>query len=171
MATNINRVVVRVQLAAQLPGTRYLERRLKRWHKTGQFCPVCRARRGASAVTSAAAEPRRRYAVRRGSSERACGDVRVVQLAARALRGELLAVVAAQKLRDAGERVLGSGVKLRVHTLAAQNEGPSLGEAGRGLCLLGDLVQAPRAVGHLGQLSQAPGAGAHGVRAGRRACC
>jgi hypothetical protein len=36
---------VRVQLAATMPGSRFLERRLKRWHKTGQFCPVCRAAR------------------------------------------------------------------------------------------------------------------------------
>lgn len=41
---------VRVYLAATMPGSRRLERRLKRWHKTGQFCPRCRAARaGASA--------------------------------------------------------------------------------------------------------------------------
>jgi len=40
---------VRVELAATIPGSRYLERRLKRWHKTGQFCPLCRARRGGRA--------------------------------------------------------------------------------------------------------------------------
>jgi predicted GIY-YIG superfamily endonuclease len=40
---------VRVELAATLPGSRYLERRLKRWHKTGQFCPRCRAARGGKA--------------------------------------------------------------------------------------------------------------------------
>ena len=40
---------VRVQLAATMPGSRFLERRLKRWHKTGQFCPVCRAARGGKA--------------------------------------------------------------------------------------------------------------------------
>jgi predicted GIY-YIG superfamily endonuclease len=40
---------VSVQLAAALPGTRQLERRLKRSHKTGQFCPVCRAQRGGRA--------------------------------------------------------------------------------------------------------------------------
>ena len=40
---------VRVELAASLPGSRHLERRLKRWHKTGQFCPRCRAGRGAKA--------------------------------------------------------------------------------------------------------------------------
>ena len=32
---------VRVELAATIAGSRYLERRLKRWHKTGQFCPRC----------------------------------------------------------------------------------------------------------------------------------
>jgi hypothetical protein len=26
-----------------------VERRLKRWHKTGRFCPGCRARRGGRA--------------------------------------------------------------------------------------------------------------------------
>lgn len=40
---------VSVQLAATWPGTRALERRLKRWHKTTQFCPTCRARRGGRA--------------------------------------------------------------------------------------------------------------------------
>jgi predicted GIY-YIG superfamily endonuclease len=35
---------VDVQLAATYPGSRQLERRLKRWHKTSQFCPTCRAR-------------------------------------------------------------------------------------------------------------------------------
>ncbi len=34
---------------ATYQGTRYLERRLKRWHKTGQFCAICRAHRGARA--------------------------------------------------------------------------------------------------------------------------
>jgi predicted GIY-YIG superfamily endonuclease len=34
-----------VELADTMPGSRALERRLKRWHKTSQFCPVCRARR------------------------------------------------------------------------------------------------------------------------------
>jgi hypothetical protein len=42
-------VGVEVQLAATYPGTRYLERRLKRWHKTGQFCAICRQRRGGRA--------------------------------------------------------------------------------------------------------------------------
>ncbi len=37
---------VRVELAATMPGSRFLERRLERWHKTGQFCPRCRAARG-----------------------------------------------------------------------------------------------------------------------------
>lgn len=36
---------VRVQLAGCCPGSRALERRLKRWHKTTQFCPICRRRR------------------------------------------------------------------------------------------------------------------------------
>jgi hypothetical protein len=40
---------VQVQLVATYPGSRSLERRLKRWHKTGQFCPVCRAHRGGRA--------------------------------------------------------------------------------------------------------------------------
>jgi hypothetical protein len=40
---------VQVQLAATYPGTRYLERRLKGWHKTGQFCAICRQRRGGRA--------------------------------------------------------------------------------------------------------------------------
>ena len=30
---------------ASSAGPRRLERRLKRWHKTGQFCPLCRAAR------------------------------------------------------------------------------------------------------------------------------
>ena len=38
-------VGVDVQLAATYPGSRHLERRLKRWHKTTQFCPRCRAER------------------------------------------------------------------------------------------------------------------------------
>jgi hypothetical protein len=42
-------VGVDVQLVATYPGSRALERRLKRWHKTGQFCPTCRARRGGRA--------------------------------------------------------------------------------------------------------------------------
>jgi predicted GIY-YIG superfamily endonuclease len=37
---------VEITLAATFDGSRHLERRLKRWHKTGQFCPVCRAARG-----------------------------------------------------------------------------------------------------------------------------
>ena len=36
---------VDVQLAATYEGTRYLERRLKRWHNTGRFCAICRDRR------------------------------------------------------------------------------------------------------------------------------
>ncbi len=40
---------VDVQLAATYQGTRYLERRLKRWHKTGQFCAICREHRGGRA--------------------------------------------------------------------------------------------------------------------------
>jgi predicted GIY-YIG superfamily endonuclease len=39
----------RVQLADSFPGSRFGERRLKRWHKTGQFCPICRQRRGGRA--------------------------------------------------------------------------------------------------------------------------
>jgi len=31
-----------VALVATFAGTRTLERRLKRWHKTAQFCPTCR---------------------------------------------------------------------------------------------------------------------------------
>lgn len=40
---------VSIQLVATMPGSRVLERRLKRWHKTTQFCPTCRARRGGRA--------------------------------------------------------------------------------------------------------------------------
>lgn len=40
---------VSVQIAATLPGSRFLERRLKRWHNTGQFCPTCRTHRGGRA--------------------------------------------------------------------------------------------------------------------------
>ena len=40
---------VRVELALVMAGSRQLERRLKRWHKTGQFCPLCRAARGGKA--------------------------------------------------------------------------------------------------------------------------
>ncbi len=40
---------VDIQLAAAFAGSRLLERRLKRWHKTGQFCPRCRAARGGKA--------------------------------------------------------------------------------------------------------------------------
>jgi predicted GIY-YIG superfamily endonuclease len=48
---------VRVDVVATMPGSRYLERRLKRWHKTGQFCPVCRAAPGRQgALIAAAAE-------------------------------------------------------------------------------------------------------------------
>jgi hypothetical protein len=36
-------------IAGTFPGTRSLERRLKRWHKTSQFYPTCRARRGGRA--------------------------------------------------------------------------------------------------------------------------
>jgi hypothetical protein len=35
---------VDVQLAATYEGTRYLERRLKRWHHTSRFCAICRDR-------------------------------------------------------------------------------------------------------------------------------
>lgn len=34
-----------VEVADTMPGSRALERRLKRWHKTSQFCPICRAHR------------------------------------------------------------------------------------------------------------------------------
>jgi len=40
-----------------LSGSRALERRLKRWHKTTQFCPICRRRRDAGHVDP---EPRAR---------------------------------------------------------------------------------------------------------------
>lgn len=40
---------VEVTIAATYAGTRALERRLKNWHKTGQFCPTCRAARGGRA--------------------------------------------------------------------------------------------------------------------------
>jgi hypothetical protein len=40
---------VEVQLAATYQGTRYLERRSKRSHKTGQFCAICREHRGGRA--------------------------------------------------------------------------------------------------------------------------
>jgi predicted GIY-YIG superfamily endonuclease len=40
---------VTVELVAAYPGSRALERRLKRWHKTTQFCPTCGARRGGRA--------------------------------------------------------------------------------------------------------------------------
>jgi hypothetical protein len=36
---------VRVDVVATMPGSRFFERRLKRWKKTGQFCPRCRAAR------------------------------------------------------------------------------------------------------------------------------
>lgn len=49
-----------VQLAAIFSGSRYLERRLKRWHNTtARVCPICRARRAGSAV----AAPRGRRSV------------------------------------------------------------------------------------------------------------
>jgi hypothetical protein len=38
-----------VEPAAALPGSRKLERRPKRWHKTGQFCRRWRAARGGKA--------------------------------------------------------------------------------------------------------------------------
>jgi len=44
---------VSIKLVATFPGSRLLERRLKRWHKTGQFCPTCRARRGGHARSPA----------------------------------------------------------------------------------------------------------------------
>lgn len=36
---------VDMQLAATYEGTRYLERRMKRWHHTSRFCAICRDRR------------------------------------------------------------------------------------------------------------------------------
>jgi predicted GIY-YIG superfamily endonuclease len=36
---------VDVQLAATYEGTRYLERRMKRWHHTSRFCAICREQR------------------------------------------------------------------------------------------------------------------------------
>jgi predicted GIY-YIG superfamily endonuclease len=36
-----------VRVAALIAGSRHLERRLKNWHKTGQFCPLCREARAA----------------------------------------------------------------------------------------------------------------------------
>ena len=43
------RAGVDVQLVATYQGNRHLERGLKRWHNTGQFCPARRARRGGRA--------------------------------------------------------------------------------------------------------------------------
>jgi hypothetical protein len=40
---------VDVQVVATFTGSRHLERRLKRWHKTTQFCPTCRQGRGGRA--------------------------------------------------------------------------------------------------------------------------
>lgn len=40
---------VGITLAATFDGSRHLERRLKRWHKTGQLCPICRTARGGRA--------------------------------------------------------------------------------------------------------------------------
>ena len=40
---------VSIQLIATFPGSRLLERRVKRWQKTVQFCPTCRARCGGRA--------------------------------------------------------------------------------------------------------------------------
>ena len=40
---------VEIQLAETYQGTRYLGRRLKRRHKTSQFCAICRAHRGGHA--------------------------------------------------------------------------------------------------------------------------
>lgn len=36
---------IQIELAATYPGTRNLERRLKRRHKTRQFCAICRQQR------------------------------------------------------------------------------------------------------------------------------
>jgi hypothetical protein len=51
---------VDVELVATYPGSRGLERRLKRWHKTSQFCPACHRRRTAAATTSPGASERPR---------------------------------------------------------------------------------------------------------------
>ena len=40
---------VTVSVARSMSGTRALERRLKRWHKTSQFCPTCRDARAGRA--------------------------------------------------------------------------------------------------------------------------
>ena len=81
------------------------------------------------------------------------------------LRGELLAVVATQELRDAGERALGGRVELGVQARGAQNERAALGEAGGRLGPLGDLVEAPRAMGISASSARRRARGAHGVRA------
>jgi predicted GIY-YIG superfamily endonuclease len=40
-----------VRLAATFSGSRYLERRLKRWHNTtARVCPICKARKALAAV-------------------------------------------------------------------------------------------------------------------------
>jgi hypothetical protein len=40
-----------VRIAATFAGSRYLERRLKRWHNTtARVCPICRVRRAAIAA-------------------------------------------------------------------------------------------------------------------------
>lgn len=36
-----------IELAGTMRGSRALERRLKRWHKTRQFCPTCRSQESA----------------------------------------------------------------------------------------------------------------------------
>jgi hypothetical protein len=43
-----------VRVAAALIGSRYLARRLKRWHHTtARACPICRVRRAAGAAAGA----------------------------------------------------------------------------------------------------------------------
>jgi predicted GIY-YIG superfamily endonuclease len=50
-----------VRVAATFVGSRYLERRLKRWHNTtARVCPICRARRAGNAMTSPPDEGRSR---------------------------------------------------------------------------------------------------------------
>jgi predicted GIY-YIG superfamily endonuclease len=47
----------RVRVAATFAGSRYLERRLKRWHNTtARVCPICRVRRAGSAAAGPADE-------------------------------------------------------------------------------------------------------------------
>ena len=49
MASDTCRATPVADLIAREAMTRSLECRLRRWRKTGQFCPTCRARRGGRA--------------------------------------------------------------------------------------------------------------------------